>query len=436
MTTAAIVDSLQSLQAAVADFLKHAETGGLGMLTEQEFTDAARDLETIRRQLATADYPVISEVQSRSLPEQELTRTPAGYLSKLWRLTPHEACARVREATALSPRAALTGDVLEPLRPIAAQARTAGVLSASQASLIVKTLHELPTDLPVEDVDSAEAILVQAAHSMHTGDLAKVARHLRDAIDPDGQEPSEHEQQRRRELWFRPGPDGMTRFGGTLDAATAAKAEAWFGAMAKPRPSDATGPDERSAGQRRHDAFGELLNLALRADEYATSAGSPVTVHLSLTAEQFTTGTGHAATSHGQHIRVPEALRMMDQACIAWAIHNSTGGIINFGRTRRLASRDQTEALLLRDGGCAFPACDYPMEWCERHHITEWQHGGRTDLDNLVLLCAYHHARFQQQGWRITMRDKVPWFIPPPLIDPNQTPIRNTRGRGANPFDP
>lgn len=434
MIGAAVVDSLHSLQAAVDEFLNHADNGGLGVLSDDEFAEVAREVEAIRRQLTTADYPIVAEVSARALPEQRLARTPAGYLGALWRLSPREVSGRVREANVLGPRVTLTGEPLEPLHPRTAQARRLGILSDGHVALIARTLHELPPDLPVPEVDSAEAILVQAAHSLHAGDLARVARRLLDTVNPDGGCPSEQEQQRRRQLSLRRDRDGMVRIAGLLDPVTGAKAEAWLGAMAKPRPEDATGRDERTPAQRRHDAFGDLLGLALRADEYAASCGSPVTVHLTMTAEQFQTGTGHAVTSYGQPIRIASSLRLADQACIAWAVHNGTGGILNYGRTRRLAGKHQTEALLARDGGCAFPACDHPAEWCERHHIKEWRTGGRTDIDNLVLLCSYHHARFDNQGWQIVMRDHVPWFIPPPLIDPEQTPIRNLRGLAAHAF--
>jgi hypothetical protein len=119
---------------------------------------------------------------------------------------------------------------------------------------------------------------------------------------------------------------------------------------------------------------------------------------------------------------------MANQAALTWLIHNSHGGILNYGRTRRLATAAQTDALITRDRGCAFPSCDQPPEWCQRHHILAWADGGETNLDNLVLLCPYHHARHLHQGWRIEVRHGVPWFIPPPLIDPDQTPLRNLRG--------
>ena len=135
------------------------------------------------------------------------------------------------------------------------------------------------------------------------------------------------------------------------------------------------------------------------------------------------TGTGITHTSYGQPMRVDQALRLADQASIGWLVHNSTGGVLNWGQGKRLAQPDQIHALIARDQGCCFPGCDIPPEWTERHHIREWQAGGDTDIDNLVLICKYHHTRHLNHGWVIDMRDGIPWFIPPPTIDPDQRPI-------------
>ena len=105
---------------------------------------------------------------------------------------------------------------------------------------------------------------------------------------------------------------------------------------------------------------------------------------------------------------------------------------MNYGRTKRLATKAQAEALAARDGGCVTPGCAIPPEWCERHHIIEWINGGETDIDNMCLLCKYHHARFVEQGWVIEMRNGVPWFIPPEHIDAQRRPLRNFRGLGAH----
>ena len=87
----------------------------------------------------------------------------------------------------------------------------------------------------------------------------------------------------------------------------------------------------------------------------------------------------------------------------------------------------QTVALIARDGGCSFPGCDRPPEWCERHHIVEWSRGGKTDLDNLTLLCAYHHHNFASRGWTCVMIDGLPAWIPPPWVDRERRPLRHAR---------
>ena len=64
---------------------------------------------------------------------------------------------------------------------------------------------------------------------------------------------------------------------------------------------------------------------------------------------------------------------------------------LNHGRAQRLVTAHQRRALEFRDGRvCAFPGCDR-SHGLHAHHLTHWIHGGRTDLDNLALLCTAHH---------------------------------------------
>jgi len=119
--------------------------------------------------------------------------------------------------------------------------------------------------------------------------------------------------------------------------------------------------------------------------------------------------------------------RARDQADVYPTVMSSTGVVLQLGRTRRLASRGQTMALIARDGGCSFPGCDRPPEWCERHHVLDWARGGRTDLGNLTLLCAYHHHNFASRGWTCLMIDDLPAWVPPGWVDPEQRPLRHAR---------
>jgi hypothetical protein len=70
------------------------------------------------------------------------------------------------------------------------------------------------------------------------------------------------------------------------------------------------------------------------------------------------------------------------------------------------------------------------VEWCEAHHIWWWRFGGPTDLDNLVLLCSYHHRTVHHHGWDIQLgQDRIPEFLPPAWIDPTRAPRRSSRPR-------
>jgi hypothetical protein len=114
------------------------------------------------------------------------------------------------------------------------------------------------------------------------------------------------------------------------------------------------GRDDRSPGQRMHDALQDLASIAVRRTELV-DCGAPAQVIISLTAEQLTDRAGLAETSFGQHLSVPEALRLADEAAITLLLRDTTGVILNQGRTKRIATRAQTLALT-RDKGCSSPA--------------------------------------------------------------------------------
>jgi hypothetical protein len=65
--------------------------------------------------------------------------------------------------------------------------------------------------------------------------------------------------------------------------------------------------------------------------------------------------------------------------------------VLDLGRSTRTVSKALWNALVVRDRHCRTPGCDRPPGWCEAHHIVHWEHGGPTNLDNLMLLCRRHH---------------------------------------------
>ena len=101
------------------------------------------------------------------------------------------------------------------------------------------------------------------------------------------------------------------------------------------------------------------------------------------------------------------------------------GRILDIGRASRIFPPHHRKALIARDRGCAFPGCTIPATWCEAHHITYWSQGGTTGTENGVLLCSHHHHVIHKEHWTIQVRRGIPWFIPPPHLDPRQRPRRN-----------
>jgi hypothetical protein len=67
--------------------------------------------------------------------------------------------------------------------------------------------------------------------------------------------------------------------------------------------------------------------------------------------------------------------------------------ILDVGRATRTPTPAQWKALVARDGHCQAPGCNRPPSDCQAHHIWDWILGGPTDLENLKLLCWYHHRQ-------------------------------------------
>ena len=134
-----------------------------------------------------------------------------------------------------------------------------------------------------------------------------------------------------------------------------------------------------------------------------------------------------AVLAYGGPISAAEARRIACDAQIIPAVLGSGSEVLDVGRTSRLFTPPIRRALALRYKGCAFPGCDRPVAWCDAHHVTHWLHDGESAYSNGVLLCRHHHTEIHKEHWRIVFAgDGIPEFIPPPWIDKDQKPRRNT----------
>jgi len=404
-----------------------------GKLTDADVLAELQQFEVIRRQLAVVDHALVAELGRRALAGRLVLGSTSMLLQATLRLSPHEAGQRVAAAEVCGPRWSLTGERLETLLPEVAAAQAAGVVSPEHARVIASTLDELPSSVDPAEVSAAEQHLVRAAAQLRPRQVGVAGQRILAQLNPDGVLASDEEHARHRSFALIPEANGSYRASGRLTPECGALLLSWLTPRSAPRPAGdpaeratATVADSRSHGQRMHDALAELAGLAVRRSELADS-GAPAQVIISLTADQLESREGWAETSFGQLISVSRALKLADEAAISLLLRDARGVVLRQGRAKRIATRGQTIALIARDRGCSFPGCDKPPEWCQRHHIVAWADGGQTDLDNLTLVCGYHHREFDRAGWSCQMTDGRPHWIPPAWIDPTRTPQHNHR---------
>jgi transposase len=432
---------------AVSAGLNEAADADVWSLSDDDLTDALVRCEQLAARQAALSLRLIREADARDLGRRLGASSTTAWLQDRLRLRPGEAKARVDLAHRLDGGGHRS-------MPATATALAAGAMSADHARVIAKAMVVLPGGLSSEQERVAESELVGWARTYDPATVANLGRHLVHALDVESLEEREGRAHRERDMRFVDFGDGMTRFAGRGDTEAIALLRTALDPLAAPCPAEDGTPDPRTAGQRMFDA---LIELARRACQHgALPAGHGVRPHLavivSLDTLQHRTsqagvfgraglaggtgpGCGRAPTAPGElgwggPISAEAVRRIGCDAGVTRVVTDPAGVPLDVGREHRAVTAGQWAALVVRDRGCAFPGCTRPPDWCITHHIKHWADGGETKLGNLVLLCGHHHRVVHHSGWTITMTDdRLPEFIPPPWIDPDQTPRRNTRPR-------
>jgi hypothetical protein len=414
------------LVTAMADLIDAADL--LSALTDDDLLDQMRCLERVMRRAQVLGHAHIAQLERRGVAGARALRSTSAFLQAALRLSPYEAKRRVIAAQACGPRVSLTGQALSPMLPAVAAAHAEGRISAEHTNAIITTLDKFPAGLATEHFDKAERILLDVASRARPREVGIAGARYLAHLDPDGVLADDHHQQRVRELTLTQCDNGMWRLSGMLTATCGAQLAATLGPRSAPRPADAGGHDPRTHPQRMHDALEELAGVVVRRKEL-TRSGAPATVIITMSEEQYHSRQGVVDTSTGQPLTAAQALKLADEAIIVSLVRSATGAVLKLGRTQRIATRAQSWALIARDKGCSFPDCDEPPERCQRHHVIPWWLGGPTDVDNLTLLCHFHHRVFEERGWSCVIVDGLPYWIAPKWLDPSQTPQLHVRLR-------
>ncbi len=414
-------------RAAVSQALERASWSQL----DRDLLDEVREIVALRAQVNALLLDAIAEVDARGLANRRGCSPTRAWLRSAHRIAPHEAAKLV--STAKSLRTEL---------PSVAAALGTGTVSLAQADVIVTAIGDLPAQTPVARKPHAEATMIEAAATFDPMILTRIGRRLAEIVDPEGvqdrdEKPildKEADAHRDRTVTLSPDSDGAGGYlRARLDAVGYATLTAYLQAATAPGliPDGATPPtpaadaDTRTIGQRRHDAAVEAIRQMLTGGGLPSSGGVKPRIVLTIPASSLTNRTGAARLADGTQISPTLARLLACDADLVPVTLDGDGNPLDVGRTRRLFTGPVRTALEVRDRGCAWPGCDRPVSWTQAHHIVSWQDGGKTSLDNGVLLCLFHHHEIETADWTVAIHRGRAAFTPPTWIDPDRKPRIN-----------
>ncbi len=333
------------------------------------------------------------------------------------------AARRVRVAEQVCERVSLDGQALPARLTDTAAVFAAGEVSLRHVEVIADALGGSAAGrLSPQVWAGEERQLAARAREYRPKELAAFARDLINALDQDGPEPDHGDDRQINELYLAAVPGGAGgRIKGVFDAPS-------FDALLAALDSF-TGPptpeDQRSLAERRGDGLAELCRQRLDAGDLPMVGGQRPHLTVTVPLVELETRARTAMLDHGGPLTTAQ-LRMLACDCeVIPVVLDGAGQPVDIGRVSRVVPRHMRRAVAARDRGCAFPGCGRPPSWCDAHHVKEWQHGGPTAIENLVMLCRFHHRLVHHSEWVVRMTRGSPEFIPPKWIDFTQktTPI-------------
>lgn len=394
---------------------------------DEGLQDQVRDIEKASRALHSVMLDTVAELESRNIAASNGFRGTKQLLAGMLRLSPTEAGSRVAHAAQLAPRRTLGGEALAPLLSNTAAALGAGEIGPGQVRVITETMNAIPASVSATDRDAAEAELALHARSFAPTALHQIGRRILGYLNPDGPAPRDDQESvpAAGELRFWDRRDGRLGLEGFLEPEHSAEFRSLIEQLAAPRPGADSAPDARTTPQRNADALIEVCGLARAAQDCPSTAGEPPHLTVTINWDALRTGFGVATLDYGTHISASEARRWACDAKIIPVVLGGKSEPLDVGRAMRTVPLSIRRALVARDRGCAFPGCDRPPGMCQAHHCRHWIDDGETSLENCVLLCATHHRHVHRTGWEILVHPGYVEFIPPAIIDPTRTPLRN-----------
>jgi len=169
-------------------------------------------------------------------------------------------------------------------------------------------------------------------------------------------------------------------------------------ALAATLPDAPDEEDPEPIDARRADA---LVLLCTSGVGDGPSDRATVVVHARL--DGLLEGTHGSEIEDGPAIHPVVVERLLCEARVQMVVEDDRGDVLRLGAMSRLAPPWMERQVRYRDGGCTFPGCG-TRRHTHVHHVRWWRDGGKTTLENLVLVCSFHHRLVHERGWSVERR--------------------------------
>lgn len=284
--------------------------------------------------------------------------------------------------------------------PEVAASLASGQTTTSHVGILARVASRRRRDLMAEH----DATLAEQAQELSVRDYTNLVRRWA-AIADDHLAADIHEESRPvNEVYAAVTVDGWVDGRFRLDPISGSRLLGTLDHLAPPDPAG-TPDGVRSLSRRRGDA---LADLAAWYHRGARPAGNPPNIDVVVDVATLNGDTPDLAQIRCDLDGVgPVSRSTLEQVgCSATLTRLVMAGksvVLDMGRRTRFATSAQRRAIVLRDGGCLFPSCDRPHQWCDIHHIEGFARGGRTDIAKMLPLCARHHTLIHNSKWTISI---------------------------------
>lgn len=377
-----VTDALAALREGVDSFAAL----DLRTVTASELPELLEQLTAVQRRLDAAVLRTVETFDTTQAWQRDGAASAAAWMRANLRVTPGAARQAVRTARRLREL------------PVMEKALRDGAISRDHVRVVSEAMDRTPARR--ETIAAAEPTFRDAARRLDPAQLARVVTRWTHTVDPLGALANEQAIHAQRFFTASRTFDGAVAISGLLGPEQGAVVMSALEAMATTdyrstragrngdNGSDG-GADERTAGQRRADAFVDLCRSYLDVGFAPEIAG--VRPHVQLTVPLTTLAAPRGECGHEPAqlegvgpVSGEAARRLSCDALVAAMGLDLVGVPLSYGRTLRTVDPRLRKVLNHRDRGCRFPGCDRPVAWAQAHHIVQWAHRGGTDPDNLV----------------------------------------------------